>query len=180
MEVIFNVRNTYLRKYLEYIFEQKDDKLLVSRSSDLGRLCIARLSRSSSPVKIEKCENSVTFILPKSINIQQVSERYWLYYDKFDTHRLNDALAAESNIDFKMYFLSGIENGFMKKDIINSYIESRRLFIDSFDCLKKRAYRSSEKSLEKTQKYLLNKISFINKKITNGLVIDINRYISES
>ena len=179
MEVIFNVRNAYLRKYLEYIFEQRDGKLLISRTTDFGRLCISHLHRSSKPVSIKKSEHAVVFQLPNSGNIPQVAQRSWLYYDKFDTQRLNDALYAESNLDFRVYYLSGVECGFLKKDIINSYIESRRLFFDSFDSLKKRSFRYDQNSIEKTRKHLSEKIKYTNKKITDKAIIDIKAYISK-
>jgi len=178
MEVIFTVRNAYLLRYLEYLFEKKDGKLFVSRTTDFGRLCISHLHRSENPVPVKKSDLNVTLVLPKSNYIPQVAERYWLYYDKFDMKRLNDALIAESNIDFKTYYVSGVECGFLQKDIINAYIESRRLFLDDFDRLKKRSYRSDDKSIEKIRKYLSNKIYFVNKKITDKNFVNINSYIS--
>ena len=180
MEIILNLRNAYLRKYIEYIFEQQDDKFIVSRTSDFGRLCVAHVSRSSGPVNVKKNEFSVTLILPKSNNLPHLSESFYLYYTKFDTHRLNDALLAESNLDFKTYYVTGIECGFMQKDIINSYIDSRRLFADNFDALKKRSYRSAQDSLEKMRRYLSNKIEIMNKKITDKIVVNINNYISNN
>ncbi len=180
MEVVFNVKNQYLLRYLEFLFEKKNDKLIVSRTTDFGRLCISHLKRSTKPVPVEKSDLSVTFLFPKSINLPQIAERNWLYYDHFDMKRLNDALVAESNIDFKLYYLAGMEKNFMQKDIINAYIESRRISIDDFDRLQKRCYRSSLSANEKIHKYLSNKIQFIARNIKIKMPCSIDRFISES
>ncbi|MDR0874216.1 MAG: hypothetical protein LBN27_12250 [Prevotellaceae bacterium] len=179
MEIKLNIRNEYLFHYLEYLFEKRDDRFVVSQTSDFGRLLCSHFKRSAFPVPYQAGQYCANFILPKSLNIASNAERYYIYFDSFDTQRLNNALLAESNIDFKQYYLTGKAQGFMQKDIINAYIISRNLVDIKNDRIKKRVFREEEKNLEKIRNILQNKAKYLTKNISNSIKKEINDCITE-
>lgn len=72
--------------------------------------------------------------------------------------KINIELDAAFSIDFDRYYLQGLKLGLKRKEIIDSYINSRNMA--SFNCdhetLKKRKYREELAFIEKKHKYLSN------------------------
>ena len=182
MEIKLNIKNEHLFRFLDFLFEKQDGKFIVSQNKDFGRLLCSYFKRSEFPVPFVEEKHCATFILPKTNHIERIAEKYYLYFDKFDIHRLNMALKAESDIDFKLYYVNGRFQGFRQKDIIEAYINSRRLLfgLDLHETIKKRTYREEEKNLQIIRKILQDKCELINKNIAKQINTDINNLISNS
>ena len=157
MEIQLNIKSAYLRKYLDFLFEKKDDKFVVKTTNDFGRLLFALVKRSELPMPVEQSEQTVKFILPKSNNLEYYANNYYLYYDKIDVEQLNKYLETISDLDFMLYFQKHSNKKLKQKDIIDAYIVSRKMVFpkkDISEMLKKRVYRSEEKYFENLRKFL--------------------------
>ncbi|MDR1544591.1 MAG: hypothetical protein LBS50_09365 [Prevotellaceae bacterium] len=175
IRILLNIKSEYLRKYLEFLFKKEGDIFILDRNCDFGKYCFLNILKSEIPLKIEKTEQTVTIEIPKSKNIDRIDEKYYLYYDNFAEQKLNDLLKVISNIDFREYCISMREIKIKQKDIINSYLISRKLILekDLTDMIKKRFQRNSEKNVISLQKMLLyklqNAIKLQNKNISNSI-----------
>lgn len=176
MDVKLNIKSEYLRKYLEFIFEKKEDKFEVKTTKDFGRLLFALVKKSDNPVQTEFSEDTVTFVLPKTANMQYYSDKYYLYYDKIDTFQLNKYLEVIANIDFYGFYLECKMVKQKQKDIIDAYIVSRKLFFDNDtnEKLKKREQRLEEKKLNILRNFLKIRIKILSKNVKNKAFLNIN------
>ena len=175
MEIKLNIRNEYLYMYLGYIFRKTpDDKFIVSRATDLGRICCAYVKYTDTPCLLPDAEFTATLILPKSCNIPDRAERFYTHFDSFDTDRINDAIYAESNYDFRAFYHTGRTLGYRQKEIISAYIQTRGLHTDTGpDTLKKKAYRFELEKQKKLSIALVNKAKYITKQVENNIVQDL-------
>jgi len=144
MEIKLNIKSAYLRKYLEFLFKQKEGKFVVRTTVNFGGLLFACVKFSDTPVQVEQSEQTVTFILPKTKNVHYYAEKSNIYYDTPDIDFLNRMLDEIFKIDFDKFYLNGIKNGLKQSKTINSYILSRNLIFKDYDIkdmLKKRVQR---------------------------------------
>lgn len=149
--------------FLRWRYPPDESGSLAVRSDILGRLLVAHCRISDRPVA--SSEGSLTFVLPKGDAVKNL-ENKWLYYNAGDIVALNMAIAAVFDLDFSGYYRKGECLGIQKKDIVQSYIISRKLFsADNFDALHKRAYRKSQAALGSMTERLLRKLYYIDESI---------------
>lgn len=152
MTVQLHVHKEILREYLSFIFPKlPSGDYKVSKTHDFGRaLCsFARYSNIRVPGDHGQDIERVTFRLPRVAALNNALG-YHLYYTRDDEEKLNDYLSLIFDLDFDRYYLAGKASGEQKKDIIMSFIASRKLsrLLSDPELLKKRQYRTELKLLE--------------------------------
>lgn len=172
MRLFLKVKETVLTDYIKFLFpmEKGSDFLKVSGAHPYGKLLIANISVSEKPVYPPEDGNIVKLQFPRQEATQDLKNKF-LYYTTGATCRLNLALKATFDMDFHDYYQRGVDLGYQKKDIIDSFIFSRGLCtVDPSDALHKRTYRHELKKLEKYTAYLSRKANYIRESLdTTGL-----------
>lgn len=174
MIVLLKIKKPIFREYIHYLFALEDGSFSVFRKHDFGKMLCSLVSYSNMPIKEEVNEETLKFTLPIS-RATANAQNYHLYYSKEDEAKLNDYLEVIFNIDFDRYYLNGSRMGFMQKDIIHSFIISRKLtgLIGNNEMLKKRQYRSEKKILENRTEQLIKRAYYRNHAISNSIKRDI-------
>jgi hypothetical protein len=100
----------------------------------------------------------VKIAIPNTSDLSTARNRF-LFLDREDQTRLNDLLEIYFNIDFDQYYLKGLKMALQQKEIIESFIVSRRLtnLLSDNETLKKRQYRSELEALKCRVKQLQNR-----------------------
>lgn len=151
--------------YLAYRYPPDAAGTLAVSSDTLGKLLIAHCRISDMPVMEPDGDNVVTLALPVNQATQALANK-WVYYSAADCSALNMAISAVFDLDFTGYYRKGEALGIKKKDIVEAYIVSRRLFsADCFDALHKRVYRRSQDTMEQLTRKLLRKAYYIDESI---------------
>lgn len=169
--------------YLGYLFpvDPKTGYYQVSQKSDVGKLCSALANptpgnqRPDAPQvygeKKTRHYETVTLKLPCLLSTRNWDNR-WMHYSKDDIARITSVLIATFHQDFIAYYLRGQLMGRQKKDIIETFIFSRRLMgPDPFDALHKRAYRLERKRMQVLTEQLTRKARYFDEQLdTKGLI----------
>ncbi|MBR1926173.1 MAG: hypothetical protein IJ840_00195 [Bacteroidales bacterium] len=168
------VYSPILADYLAWLFPPREPggPLIVRAGNPMGKLLVAHCRVSDTPVKaVDPEEGSKTKPIWFDIELPDNDATWplrtkWLWYSPADIKALNMALRATFDLDFGLYYMKGISQGLMKKDVVTAFVVSRSLFSkDSFESLHKRAYRKDLVSLERRIKQLLDKATYIDKNI---------------
>lgn len=161
--VKLKVTSKMLADFVRWKYPPDVDGVLMVRSDILGRLLVAHCRVSPLPVASGK--DWLTLSLPKGDAAKNL-ENKWLYYNAGDVAALNMAISAVFELDFSGYYRKGESLGIRKKDIVQSYIISRKLFsIDNFDALHKRVYRRGQTTFRGMTDKLLRKLYYIDESI---------------
>jgi len=170
MLVALQIKKGLYKDYLNFLCEfDKITKVYnVSRDNDFGKLLCSRVKYSALPVKSCKDEHTVFLQLPKSRPLASAKNHY-LFYSKEDQAKITDGLEVMFNNDFDRYYLQGMKLRMMQKDIIQSFIISRKLtgLIGDNEMLKKRQYREELEIIKIYTNKLLEKAKY-----SNSLVLD--------
>ena len=163
MTVLFDTEAGLMNDYCRFLLDHDEtaDTYTLRFGSDFGNLLVAHVQTSGRPVPHEASPSVLEIHIPLN-NATQSLQNKFLYLTKGDKLRLQAALRTIFDLDFKYYLIRGLEAGFTRKDIIDSFILSRGLVSnDPGDALHKRAYRGEAKSRQKYMKYLLRKSYYI-------------------
>lgn len=150
MKIAFEVKKEVIRLFLSYLFEPLDDgSLKVTRHTDAGKLITCFVRYADRPIQEEPTEGSVTFFLPRSKGLD-TAPNHFLYFTKEDQHRINDLLEVIYHLDLDRYYIKGMRQGFQQKEVIESYIVSRKLtsLFEENETPKKRQYREEIKAFQ--------------------------------
>lgn len=150
MKIAFEVKKEVIRLFLSYLFEPLDDgSLKVTRHTDAGKLITCFVRYADRPIQEEPTEGSVTFFLPRSKGLD-TAPNHFLYFTKEDQHRINDLLEVIYHLDLDRYYIKGMRQGFQQKEVIESYIVSRKLtsLFEENETPKKRQYREELRAFE--------------------------------
>ena len=169
MDIQLLITKPLLRAYLDFLFTPNSSGTYsVSRTSDFGKvLCsFVRYTRE----KPEHVPEAVGFTLPKTDGLKN-APNYYMYYSREDHIRINDLLEVFFHIDFDRYYLKGKKLGLLQKDIIESFIISRKLtnLMHDYETLKKKEYREELRLLKEMCSTLLSKAYYRNEKIEAGM-----------
>lgn len=169
MRLYFKVDNEMLTDYIRYLFPtDQSTPLKVSSASEFGELLIAHARISERPVPKPEGDHVIELELPQNDATQSLANHF-LYYTKGDMRRLNMGLRAIFDIDFRTYYLKGLDLEWPKKDIVTAFITSRKLFsTDTYDSLHKRAYRREVAKQNKLTQKLLRKVYYIHESIDSS------------
>lgn len=178
MQVVLDIRKNLYRDYLNYLFLQDaNGQYHVTRNNDFGKLLCARVQYSELPVRKVVGDKTVMLQLPKSRPLAN-AKNHFLFYSKEDQEKINDELEVMFNIDFDRFYLQGLKLQMMQKDIIQSFILTRKLInlIGDNETLKKRQYRDELDNLKNLTNSLLKKADYRNSLITTSLKMAIQLY----
>lgn len=151
--------------FLRWLYPADADGSLRVKSDTLGRLIVSHCRVSDRPVESPPGGDVFTLALPRNAASQSLEDK-WTYYTAGDTAAINSAISACFDLDFRGYYIRGLELGVRKKDIIEAYIVSRGLFSAAcFDALHKRAYRRDLERMSKLTDRLLRKAYYITESI---------------
>lgn len=162
--------------YFGYLFpkDPASGHYMVSSATDLGKLLIAYVKVSDTPISSypeDEGETIVTLSLPL-VDISQDLNNKWLYYSIADSKRLQAVLKATFNMDFIAYYLKGTSMGYQKKEVIEMFIVSRGLVsADPFEAMHKRVYRLEQQKMKGLTTQLLRKAKYFDETLdTTGLI----------
>ena len=166
MIVKLNIKNKILFNYLDYLFIRNPDGTHhVTMKNDFWRLLVALVRRSPTEVPVRNDGFTARLKLPKNI-CSQNAEFYHLYFTEQDAARLNVLLDTIFNLDLNAYYLKGSKRNIQKREIIEAFIVSRKLFAEDFaETLGKRIYREQLKDFERLVSSLYNKARYNNDRI---------------
>lgn len=177
MEMWISIETELLRDWFVWAFPPKikGGPCQVSSISSIGKLMVAYATTASTPQPKPEVGYVIEVKLPSMGNITRSLENHYLFINKSQTQRLNLALRAEFDLDFRGYYRRGLEMDIPKKDIVQAYILSRHLSDLSFDTLHKRIYRRDIKALGALAKKLTQSLYQIDRAIDlTGLDYDKN------
>lgn len=165
MQIRLSISKPLLQEYFQYLFPTDESGTYqVTRKSDLGKAicCFVRYAHRRIPHR----DGALLLQLPEAHTLMN-APRHHLYFCAEDEKRINDLLQVYFNLDFDRYYLQGKKNGFKQKDIIESFIVSRRLhnLMSDNETLKKRKYREELRLLEQRHKSLVKRAYWRNEKI---------------
>lgn len=143
MYVLLTIKKPLYRDYLNYLFTpQPDGSFKITKESDFGKALCSFIRYSNMPVTEEPTDLTVSIHLPDTKSLAN-AKNYHCYFNKEDMHRLNDLLDIFFNIDLDRYYLKGMKMGMQQKEVLESFIVSRKLtnLLSDNETLKKRQYR---------------------------------------
>lgn len=167
MKISFEVKKEVIRLFLSYLFEpMTDGSLKVTRHTDAGKLITCFVRYADRPIQEEPTEGSVTLFLPRSKGLD-TAPNHFLYFTKEDQHRINDLLEVIYHLDLDRYYIKGMRQGFQQKEVIESYIVSRKLtsLFEENETPKKRQYREELRAFQDMVEQLRKKAYYRNQTI---------------
>lgn len=161
MQIKFQPSSELALDYLRNLFKADPGQpIRLTLGNDFGRMALGIYKTSEQPVVLPDHPLTVTMTLPQSLAAHPARARY-IYFTKADMRRLNLILDALLNIDLDTYYIQGIQAGMQKRDIIESFVISRKLVsVDYADTLSKRTYRSSLTTLRRKADLLMRKARY--------------------
>lgn len=139
----------------------------MTRDTDLGKLICSTVKYSHLPSSEElPLGHLITFRLPTADALRLAPGRF-LFFDRETQLRLNDLIEVFFHLDFDRFYLQGLKLGMKKKDVIESFIISRKLSIllSDNEQLKKRQYREELHLLKERIEQLRQKAYYRNERI---------------
>lgn len=149
MKIQLDIKKPLYRDYLNHILEkQQDGSFRATKDSDFGKIICSFVRYSHTAIKDEATEDTVIISLPVTKSLGN-APNYHCYLTREDQHRINDLLDVLFNIDLDRYYLKGMKMGLQQKEILESFIVSRKLtnLLSDNETLKKRQYRDELNTL---------------------------------
>jgi hypothetical protein len=169
MDIQLTISKPLLLAYFDFLFPKDDSGIYtVGRASDFGKVLCSFVRYTSE--KPNNLPSAVQLTLPRSDGLKN-APNYYLYYSREDIVRINDLLDVFFHIDFDRYYLKGKKLGMLQKDIIESFIVTRKLanLLHDHETLKKKEYRDEMKLLKQRCNMLVRKAYYRNEKIERGM-----------
>lgn len=168
MTIHLSVRKELHRLWLTHYFKlTPEGHVKVTRDTDLGKLICSTVKYSHLPSSEElPLGHLITFRLPTADALRLAPGRF-LFFDRETQLRLNDLIEVFFHLDFDRFYLQGLKLGMKKKDVIESFIISRKLSIllSDNEQLKKRQYREELHLLKERIEQLRQKAYYRNERI---------------
>jgi hypothetical protein len=167
MTIHLSIRKELYRDYFIHLFPtDPSGALQITRDSDLGKLICALVRYSDFPVKDQIPEDAIQIKLPATNSLRIAQDRF-LFLSREDQLRINDLIEVFFNIDFDRYYLKGLKIGLQQKEIIESFIVTRKLtrLMSDNETLKKRQYRQELDLLKERVEQLRQRAYYRNQKI---------------
>ncbi len=178
MNVVCHIQDQMHREYLNSIFAFEDGAFSIFRDTDLGRFICSMVRHSDFPIEQKvNPEKAIYIRLPRTSAIPSLFTRF-SYIHPDDQRKINDFLIATFNKDFIQYYFVGKNLDMKQKDVITSFILTRKLIsrVGEVEQLKKRAYRAEEKQIQTMVQRLARRVQIQNKAIEKT-ILDIQQYI---
>lgn len=169
MDIQLEIKKELYREYLDHLFELlPDGSYKVTRECDFGKALCSFVRYSSQ--KPDPVLGAVSLTLPDTDSLKN-AKNYYCYFTREDVLRINDLLDVYFHIDFDRFYFNGRKLGIMQKDIIESFIVTRKLtnLLGDNEMLKKRQYREEMQMMDRRIKELVNKAYYRNERIELSL-----------
>ncbi|WP_149525658.1 hypothetical protein [Sphingobacterium hotanense] len=177
MNVVCHIQDQMHREYLNSIFAYEDGAFSIFRDTEEGKFICSMIRYSDYPVE-QKCdpEKAVYFRLPRTSAMSTLFTRF-SYIHPDDQRKINDYIIARFNQDFIQYYYVGRNLKMKQKDVIENFILARKLVskIGEQEQLKKRAYRSEEKSINKIANRLARRVQ-LQSAFIRKTILEIQQY----
>ncbi|WP_312139487.1 hypothetical protein [Sphingobacterium sp.] len=177
MNVVCHIQDLMHREYLNSIFAYEDGAFSIFRDTEEGKFICSMIRYSDYPVE-QKCdpERAVYFRLPRTSAMPTLFTRF-SYIHPDDQRKINDYIIARFNQDFIQYYYVGRNLKMKQKDVIENFILARKLVskIGEQEQLKKRAYRSEEKSINKIASRLARRVQ-LQSAFIRKTILEIQQY----
>lgn len=177
MNVVCHIQDQMHREYLNSIFAYEDGAFSIFRDTEEGKFICSMIRYSDYPVE-QKCdpERAVYFRLPRTSAMPTLFTRF-SYIHPDDQRKINDYIIARFNQDFIQYYYVGRNLKMKQKDVIENFILARKLVskIGEQEQLKKRAYRSEEKSINKIASRLARRVQ-LQSAFIRKTILEIQQY----
>jgi hypothetical protein len=181
-------KNSYIADFFRFIFNHTGkDPVLVTRHHELGVYILAIRRFTDLPVNTRKpgsLKHEVNVLMNDSMDeavevtfTVKRTPKQFIHFTVSDLLNINEMAELYFDIDFWRYYLHASKMKVAQKDILDSYVISRKLVSVQADneMLKKREYREEIKNLQKHAKILKNKVDYIN----NRTKIEVEKYVNE-
>ncbi|GHB44501.1 hypothetical protein GCM10008106_26970 [Mongoliitalea lutea] len=121
---------------------------------------------SDTPVDRETGEDVMTFLLPKTHSLAS-APNYHCYIRSEDQIKINDFLKVIFNLDLDRWYIKGMKMGMQQKEVLESFIVSRKLtnLLNDNETLKKRQYREELQLLEERKELLRQRCYYRNQRL---------------
>ncbi|MDQ1150170.1 hypothetical protein QE382_002154 [Sphingobacterium zeae] len=172
MNVFCHIKKDILRDYLHHLFAYENDAFSIFRDTKVGKFICSMVKYSDFPVEQKfDPDKSVSFKLPKTSAMPGLFQRF-CYISIDDQQKIEDYITATFENDWIQFYYNGMALKLKQKDVIQTYILSRKLVskIGDPEQLKKRQYRSEEKQIKQLYERLAKRVRIQNaaiKKVIN-------------
>jgi len=180
-------RYGYIADYFRYLFNYVGTgPVMVTRHNPVGVFVLGQRKYSDLPVKHKKPSGLLHEMqikdseLPEEVEIAMPDKRTprkFIHYTCADLLEINDITEVYFDIDFWRYYLHASKLKVAQKDILESYVLTRKLISIESDneMLKKREYRDELKNLKMQAKMLKNKVDYIN----SNIKLEVEKYVKD-
>ena len=165
-DAILYLRHEYLHDYLRFLFDSEGKpEIEIGRGHKLGSYicCIRKYSDMPKETKAPRgFEYEVRLTFPSNR-----TKSKFIYFVQEDIMDINDMVEAYFDIDFWRYYLHGQKMSIPQKDILETFIISRKLNSLAYntEVLKKREYREELRNMEKGIWVLRKKAQYVNEQV---------------
>lgn len=161
--VQLHIKESFYEDYLNLLFpnntKNSDVKIVVKAYNDLGKFIHSQVLISDTP-KQSYGTDFITIYIPLA---NHNKENKFIYFDEYNTEKINKAIAFYFNTDFRQFCISGAEKGIQQNIVIQSFINvlNLRYSEDLFERLKKKDYRRRKE----LNKYIMQGLKITQKEL---------------
>lgn len=139
----------YLQDFLFHEFNQKrnHEGVIVSGTSDIGRIIQAMVTVSDRPRKQEMREHPLVLHLPIQSWNHAIFEENFIYIPEWKQQQLRLYIESCFRLKVREYFLAGYQIGYKQDKIIRAFLEAYNIKHNalSYDQIKQYDYRTRRK-----------------------------------
>lgn len=164
MNVICHIQDQMHREYLNSIFAFENGAFSIFRDTKIGKFICSMVRYSDYPMEQKVNEDkAIYFRLPRTSAMPTLFTRF-SYIHPDDQRKINDYIIATFDNDYSQYYFVGVNLGMQQKIVIQNFILARKLVskIGDVEQLKKRTYRSEEKSINTMVRRLARRVQLQN------------------
>lgn len=137
------IDNGFPLDFLRYLFppDPETGHYVVSSTNTVGGMLTYLAQPSLTPAYLPDKQGRTVCVLDLPA-VDALPRGQWMQYGRDDMVRINHVLSDCFELDFYRYFLKGVQYGYEKKEIVETYVLSRNLVTgEPFDTLHKRVFR---------------------------------------
>lgn len=156
------IDNGFPLDYLRYLFprDKETGHYIVSSTTLVGSVATNLAEPALLPVELPK-EKGKTAVILDLPTVAQLPRNRWMQYSRTDMIRINEILTDCFELDFYRYYLKGIQFGYEKKEVVETYVISRNLVTgEPFDTLHKRVFRKEMEIMSQKVEQLRRKAKY--------------------
>lgn len=153
------IDNGFNLDFFRYLFpaDARSGRHLVRSSVIPGSMITYLASPAIMPVDLPERKGKTVCSVDLPM-VDTLPRDAWMQYSEADMIRINQVLSDCFELDFYRYYIKGLQFGYDKKDILETYVVSRNMVNGgAFDAMSKRVYR-------KEMEVMKHKVSILRRK----------------